>query len=372
MIRRFLLITTLALLAACATGMDDDGEDNAASEESRPRYSSEAGPSPVGVIPDAVLRDAQRDKDLTVTIEYPTRPGPHPLVIFSHGFGGSNRAYVGLSSYWASNGYVVMKPAHADAARRPSELDDVWESQTATDWRNRVRDVTFLIDSLDRIEQQFPELAGKIDRNRIGVGGHSYGAYTAMLVGGVRTYPGAASYRDERVKAIIAMSPQGPSDVRGLTRESWTELRIPTLFMTGTRDRGISDAETPEWRREAFELSAAGDKWLIVLPDAGHAAFTGRMERFTEAQARDTTRRDPVDPQDPNNPRDPTEPQPRLPQRTRTRGTADRMADRARSSFGTIKILSLAFFDAYVRGDAPGKEQLEKAAERFGVEVKSK
>ncbi len=365
MIRRFLIVT-LVLLAACAT-VDDDGEDNLASDESRPRYSPEAGTSPVGVIPDAVIRDAERDKDLTVNIEYPTRPGPHPLIIFSHGFGGSNRSYVGLSSYWASKGYVVMKPAHADSSRQPGvrELEDIWESQTPADWRNRVRDVTFLIDSLDKIEQQFPELAGKIDKSRIGVGGHSYGAHTAMLVGGARTFPGGVSYADPRVKAIIAMSPQGPSEIRGLTRESWAELRTPALFMTGTRDRGISDAETPEWRREAFELSPAGDKWLIVLPDAGHAVFTGRMERFTEAQAREEARRgDPLDPDDPRDPQART-------RRPRARGAAEGLAARARSSFAQIKVLSLAFWDAYLRGDAPGREQLEKAADR-GVELKRK
>ena len=367
MIRRLLIFFTL-MLAACAS-VNDDGDDSTGSDESRPRYTAEAGASPVGVIPDAVLRDAQRDKDLTVTIEYPTRPGPHPLIVFSHGFGGSNRGYIGLSSYWASHGYVVIKPSHADSARQVPlrDLDEVWESQTPADWRNRVRDVAFIIESLERIEQQFPELQGKIDRSRIGVGGHSYGAHTAMLAGGVRTYPGGTSYADPRVKAVIAMSPQGPSDVRGLTRESWSELRTPALFMTGTRDRGISDAETPEWRTEAFELSPAGEKWLIVLPDATHAAFTGRMERFTDAQARERG----SDPADPLDPRDPDAARSRT-QRPRG-GRAEGAALRARASFTTIKILSLAFWDAYLRSDgAPGREQLDKAAERYGVEVKRK
>jgi len=217
--------------------------------------------------------------------------------------------------------------------------------------------------AIDKLEEM-----GVGDRNRMGVGGHSYGAFTAMLVGGVRTYPGGTSYADPRVKAIIAMSPQGPSDVRGLTRESWNELRTPALFMTGTRDRGISDAETPEWRQEAYALSPAGEKWLIVLPEATHAAFTGRMERFTEAQARERSVSDPADPADP---RDPGTTRSRT-QRPRG-GRAEGAAMRARASFTTIKILSLAFWDAYLRSDgAEGREQLDKAAERYGVEVKKK
>ena len=61
----------------------------------------------------------------------PDAPGPHPLIVFSHGFGGSSRGYVGLSSYWASHGYVVIAPSHADSVQLRKEgkagrqMDDV-------------------------------------------------------------------------------------------------------------------------------------------------------------------------------------------------------------------------------------------------------
>ncbi|MBV8517149.1 MAG: alpha/beta fold hydrolase [Acidobacteria bacterium] len=373
MIRRRLIIPLcLVLIAGACASSDNANDDNdyssqmSSSSDASPksRYAAAAGESPVGAIPDAVLHDNDRNKDLTISIDYPTRGTAHPLIVFSPGFGGSNRGYIGLASWWASNGYVVIRASHADAGRVQDlrSLNDIWESQTPSDWRNRVRDITFILDSLGTLEQRYPELAGKIDHARIGVGGHSYGAYTAMLVGGARTFPGGTSYADPRVKAIVAMSPQGPSETRGLTNESFTTLRVPALFMTGTMDRGVTDAETPDWRRQAFELSPAGDKWLAVLEGATHATFTGRSDQFLEMQAREQDaqigRNTVVDPATGAIIED------RRPSR------AQNMALRARATFGTVRALSLAFWDTYLGGDAKGREELQRT--RGNVELKSK
>jgi predicted dienelactone hydrolase len=265
MIRRAVVVVLFALtFVSCSTAPNQLDADQAPPS----RYSGQAGESPVGVIPEGTIRDEQRGRDLVFTVEYPTRPGPYPLIIFSHGFGETRQLYVGLSAHWASQGYVVIKPAHADAGRlQPGDVAAAAKDQTPADWRNRVRDVTTIIDSLDKIEETYPELKGKIDRAKIGVGGQSYGAFTALLLGGARTYPGGTSYADPRVKAIVAMSPQGPSDTFGLTSESWKEVRVPVLFMTGSMDKGLADSETPEWRRQAFELSPEGDKWVWSSAD---------------------------------------------------------------------------------------------------------
>ncbi|HYI10184.1 MAG TPA: alpha/beta fold hydrolase [Thermoanaerobaculia bacterium] len=372
MTHRFALVSLLALsLVSCASS---DSLDNTPTPRSR--YSGEIGESPVGVIPEEVFRDTQRNKDIPFSIHYPTRSGPHPLILFSHGFGGSYRTYVALTSYWASQGYVVIAPSHADSGRRRDvrRAEDIWESQTPADWRERVRDLTLFLDSLDELERRYTELQGKIDRTKVAVGGHSYGAFTAMLIGGTRTFPGATAYADPRVKAVLAMSPQGPSDVRGLTAESWNELRIPALFMTGGMDRGVTETETPEWRRQAYELSPAGDKWLIVLEGARHGSFTGRIE-FIEVPRTEQQQLPSV--ADPN--RDP-ERDPRLPdERPRITGTQPGRPGREgmpglreRGIFAQVKAISLAFLDTYLRGDAEGRTALEAAGSRGGVELQKK
>ena len=357
--RRALCVAVLALVfVSCGTAPNQLDENQAPPS----RYSGQAGESPVGVIPEGTVRDATRNQDVVFTVEYPTRPGTYPLVIFSHGFGTTRNTYVGLSSHWASQGYVVIKPAHADHGRlQRADVETAWRNQTEADWRNRVRDMTAILDGLDAIETSYPELKGKIDRANVGVGGHSYGAFTAMLVGGARTFPGGVSSGDARVKAIVVLSPQGPSEMFHLTADSFTEIRVPALFMTGSEDRGLSESETPEWRRQAFELSPAGDKWLVVLQGAHHASFTGQMNPLTPG------RRDDL----PNlGDRPGTRTNPPTAERGRPREGAEGM--RFRNVFSNVKALSLAFWDAYLKGDADGRTTLENGAQRGGVELVKK
>lgn len=357
--RRLIAAVVAGMFALSCASATEEGPPRSTE---RTRYSGlEIGPTPVGSIPDVVLRDDERNKDVQLTIDYPTRGGPHPLVVFSPGFGGSHRGYVGLSSYWAANDYVVIRVNHADRTANVKSVEDIWTSVTPADWRNRVRDIAFVLDSIDTLTRRFPELQGKIDATKIGVAGHSYGAHTAMLAGGVRTFPGAVSYADRRVKAVVAMSPQGPSDARGLTRESWAELRVPTLFMTGTRDEGPSELETPAWRSQAFELSPAGDKWLATVAGARHGTFTGRFDTTIETASRQRAEEERIlggvmTPEDPR----------------RRRTASENAALRQQELFAIIRGVALSFFDAYLRGDAAGRAALEKPNTRGNVTVERK
>lgn len=375
MIRRLVIIVIAALAISCAS--TPTGSDPPDSNENT-RYSGrEIGPSPVGSIPDVRLRDNDRNKDIELTIDYPTRGGPHPLILLSPGFGGSHRGYVGLSSYWAANDYVVIRVNHGDRTANVQTAEDIWENATPTEWRNRVRDLTFVMDSLQTLTERFPELAGKIDAAKIGVAGHSYGAHTAMLLGGVRTFPGAVSYADPRVKAVVVMSPQGPSDARGLTRESWNELRVPTLFMTGTADQGVTEAETPEWRAEGFRLAPAGDKWLVSVLGAGHVTFSGGVagiEQIARERAQDERTGIPMNPDPdrlPGLPPSGADVTRRSPQGS-GRSPTEVLAVRQRDLFATIRGVALAFFDAYLREDAAGREALEKTGERMNATMERK
>src|SRR4029077_9572834 len=134
-----------------------------------------------------------------------------PIVVFSHGYGTSDRAYEPLISYWTSNGYVCIRPAHADAGqiratsrdlttsappqtqqrrgRNPqpqgvvvplqqnNPAEQIWDREREAQWQNRAAGVELVIHSIDKIERDFPELAWKMDHTKIGVGGHGYGAF---------------------------------------------------------------------------------------------------------------------------------------------------------------------------------------------------
>src|SRR5438309_7074189 len=104
-------------------------------------YSADMGPSPVGVIPSAMIHDAARNKELEVSIEYPTRGGPFPIIVFSHGYGSSDRGYEPLISHWTSNGYVCIRPSHADAAAPRDTIREALE-RPAPRSQSRQRGIT--------------------------------------------------------------------------------------------------------------------------------------------------------------------------------------------------------------------------------------
>src|SRR5947208_3101794 len=179
--KRMLIVFAALAFAACASNQSKK-------MEQAPAALAGGEPSPVGVIPTTLLHDAQRNKDVDVSIEYPTRGGPFPVIVFSHGYGGSNRGYEPLVANWTSHGYVVIRPSHADsgalreAAReavaerreeqgdrrrgaqpaqqpqpppfRAAPDDTIWEKEREPQWRDRVRDIVLVIDSLPDLEQR--------------------------------------------------------------------------------------------------------------------------------------------------------------------------------------------------------------------------
>ena len=81
-------------------------------------YKVEPGPWKVAS-EDLVLRDERRQKDLEITVRYPVvdanAADRFPLVVFSHGAGGSRATFPDLTAHWASHGYIVVLPTHADS-----------------------------------------------------------------------------------------------------------------------------------------------------------------------------------------------------------------------------------------------------------------
>jgi predicted dienelactone hydrolase len=314
----------LALLATYASG---------AEPASKPATQA----SMIKTIRGTVLHDAKRDKDLHVTIHVPEETGPRPVIVFSHGAGGSGENYGMLLQGWAQHGYVVIAPTHADSvAMMPAEkrrelrpADVIVDAVTDVEgWQDRARDLSFVIDSFDELEKRVPELNGRLDRNRIGVAGHSYGAMTATMIAGgkIRTKLGGdlKSFADPRVKAAIEMSGQGEGQM-GFTDGSWDDLKIPLMVMTGSEDRGAK-GQDPKWRKAPFAHSPAGDKYWVFIDGATHMSFVGRpMDLIGGIR----------------------------------RAGDDRPAKDNKAIFAVIQRATRTFWDAYLKGDDAAKQILK-------------
>jgi predicted dienelactone hydrolase len=224
--------------------------------------------------------DAARDRVVPVRVYRPQHPSPLPVILFSHGLGGSreNNAYLG--KHWAAGGYVCVFMQHAGSDQ------DVWKSErigkrlsalrkaaSLSSFQSRVEDVSFVIDQLQRWNER-PDhpLGGKLDLEQIGMSGHSFGAVTTLAVAG-RRYPLGRSFAEKRIDAFLAMSPQAG---KGLSAErAFTDLAVPILCMTGSEDDSpIDDRVTPESRREVFAALPDGDKYELVFDRGHHFAFS--------------------------------------------------------------------------------------------------
>ena len=229
--------------------------------------------------------DAERDRAVPVKIYFPKdAPEPLPIVIMSHGLGGSRDGYEYLGRCWAGRGYVSVHVQHlgSDSA----VWQDTWRprkamSEAAANPKNatdRAYDVRFVIDQLARMNEEDPILNGRLNVGRVGVAGHSFGAHTALAVAG----QGAAllsrlgvQMADPRVLAIIPMSAPAPQAKRSLDT-IYESITIPCFHMTGTEDKSLIVDTSPEQRRIPYDHIHAANQYLLTFQGGDNMVFSGR------------------------------------------------------------------------------------------------
>jgi predicted dienelactone hydrolase len=238
----------------------------------------------------------ESSREIPIKVRYPLdATGPLPLVIFSHGMGGSFEAFDDLTDGLASHGYVVILPTHSDSVklRREQGAESGREilSNPAAYVRNlkvleRVDDIKRIIDAIPVIETKAPDLTkagATISRDAIAMAGHSAGALTTQMVIGAkvrtRLLGGVESVADPRVKAGVVISGQGLK-TRLFTEESWAKLDKPMLVITGSRDTSRVGSETPASRRHPFEYAPAStgepQTFLLWIDGATHSSYSGK------------------------------------------------------------------------------------------------
>lgn len=280
--------------------------------------------------PDAAVRDAEQRGAMRVTIWYPAADGAaltsidvgpagrplfrlgsvamdapfaddarHPVILLSHGFGGSARTMAWFGKAMIERGYVVIAVDHPG-----NNGVDPMTVPGAVLWGERAMDLKAALAAA----LADPALAARIDAERVGVAGFSIGGLTALVAGGARVSPEnilafcdrepddgvcqpqlefplpvdtwraalaseelrepmAVAHDDHSlpgVKAVFAMAPV----VQVADPASLAALRIPVSIIAGA-----NDVTVPPATHARVAASLIPGATLEIVPDATHYSF---------------------------------------------------------------------------------------------------
>lgn len=216
------------------------------------------------------LRDYDRKRTIPVDL-YWSRHTTGPLVVMSHGFGADRRFLSYMAYHLASYGFTVAALEHpgsnvawlADITMGAAQTGILGDILPSTEFIDRPKDVSFMLDQLEKINRYSITLQGKLNTDNVTVIGHSLGGYTAFALAGAKLNPatlrqscaeigtaglspadwlqctaaelpnGTLDLKDPRVKQIIAFN---PVIGRMFDEKSLSEIRVPTLVLAGTND----------------------------------------------------------------------------------------------------------------------------------------
>ncbi|WOD39405.1 alpha/beta hydrolase [Nodosilinea sp. E11] len=228
-------------------------------------------------------------------------PQGFPLVVISHGLGGTGSSYTYLAEYLAQGGIAVAAIEHPGS--NDQQLYALLAGQSGAivqdeEFLRRPRDVSLTLNTLTSLNTSPSPIQNQLDLNRVGVIGQSFGGYTALALAGA-TFdpdglaqvcpPGTLSFNpslllqcqmvrltdpgnslgDPRVKAIFVMNPIGSALFGEL---GYGQIGVPTLVVAGTADT-VAPAY-PE-QIQPFGWLAAPQQYLLLISRATHFSTIG-------------------------------------------------------------------------------------------------
>jgi predicted dienelactone hydrolase len=269
----------------------------AATAASLPPLRAGAAGTP-GVVPgtdpiDETWFDPARQRKVPVRIRWPSSGvavpgGGRPVVLFSHGLGGTVAGGERWGEAWAEAGIVAIHLQHEGSdleavrrvARSFTDREGLQRAIGPAQLLARLEDVVFALDELARRQAAGTGRWAEVRAQAVGMSGHSFGAHTTMGMAGQR-YPGHPGIVEPRLAAFIAFSPTLP--VQGDAARAFDRLTRPLLSVTGTRDDDVVGVgATPDRRIGVFAALPPGRKAHLVLEDADHMTFSGQTGRAVE------------------------------------------------------------------------------------------
>ncbi len=233
-------------------------------------------------IMDLTVKDIERQRDIPIRVYLPHARRSAPVVMFSHGLGGSREGNGYLGEHWAARGYVTVLLQHPGSDSRVWQdeamgrrMQAMREAASGQNFLLRVKDVPAVLDQLDQWNMMDGHaLEGRLNLRKVGMSGHSFGAVTTQAVSGQETERGKALFTDARIAAAVIMSPSSPK--RGSSQAAFGKVAQPWMLMTGTQDTALIGGADMKSRLSVFPALPPGGKYELVLFEAEHSAFTDR------------------------------------------------------------------------------------------------
>jgi predicted dienelactone hydrolase len=196
---------------------------------------------------------AEDGRDVRVTI-WPAVGVRRGVILFSHGFLSAPEKYQRLMAPWSEAGFEILAPLHVDSSNHP----DTAKYASSASWGPRLLDMR--------------ALSAFVNAPSYIAAGHSYGALTALTLGGAAgVVPPEIKgpLRDPRAKCVVAFSPPGTTPK--LTPGGYSGIAIPAFVETGTRDVPAGAKDVP-WQSHlaAYDDAHPGDKYALVLDGVDH------------------------------------------------------------------------------------------------------
>lgn len=223
-----------------------------------------------------------RATPLELRVTAPTLGSDLPILLLSHGHGPSNfvsslYGYGPLANYYAMGGFVVIQPTHLDSKTLPFRESD--HPDAPLFWRSRAEDMSRILDDLDAIERAFPAIAGRLERSRVAVVGHSMGGHTASVLLGARHVDPRTgeSLRvvEPRIKAGVLLAAPGRGDALSEYAKQnysffktidFSTMTTPALVVAGDKDdHPFLTTAGAAWHADPYFLSPGPKSLLSVF-----------------------------------------------------------------------------------------------------------
>ena len=242
------------------------------------------------------LNDLSRQRRFPADIYLPTTQTPRPIIVISHGLGSDRTSFAYLAEHLASYGFVVAVPEHPGSNSKQIQALLAGTADTITNPReliDRPLDIKFLLDELTRLSQSNSTFKGRLNLQKIGVIGQSFGGYTALALAGAKInfqqvkadcpalkdtlnvslllqclalkLPKTQyNLSDQRIKAAIAINPVD-SSIFG--QASLSQIKITVMIVSGSAD---TVAPALAEQIQPFTWLTTPNKYLVIINGGTH------------------------------------------------------------------------------------------------------